>query len=399
MRTRLRLATIVLGSSALLAATTAAGTGPVTTFGDPLPGLTEDQLALFDAGKDEFEEEETPEEGLGPVFNETSCAACHNVPVIGGGSRRLETRFGRIGSNGAFDPMTEFGGSLVQDHSIGEGLHGFVFKAEVVPTEATVSAQRRSTPLFGLGLVDAVPDATFRAIAALQARFYPRTAGIVSLVTDPDTHATVVGKFGWKAQVSTLHAFAGDAYLNEMGVTSPSFPDENCPQGNCEALAHNPLPVPPPNDDGSDVEAFANFMTLLAPPPRGPITPDVIAGGAVFASIGCALCHLPVLQTGAHPVPALSRQTFFPFSDFLLHDMGDLGDGITQNLATGRLMRTAPLWGLRAQVGNGLLHDGRAHTIDDAILAHDGQGAASRDAFAALSRDLKAKLRAFLLSL
>ena len=162
---------------------------------------------------------------------------------------------------------------------------------------------------------------------------------------------------------------AADAYLNEMGITSPFFPNENCPQGDCSLLTGNPAPGL--NDDGAGVEAFANFMTLLAPPPRGPITKDVAAGEVVFMSLGCASCHVPELKTGSHPVKALAHQTFFPFSDFLLHDMANLGDGIEQGRATGPGMRTAPLWGLREI--KRFLHDGRATTIDQAIRAHDGQ--------------------------
>jgi len=289
--------------------------------------------------------------------------------------------------------MVEFGGSLRQDHGIGQvGLYDF--NAERVPPEATIIAQRRTPPLFGLGLVDAVPDATFEALARMQARSTPETAGRTNKVTDI-ANKVVVGKFGWKAQVPTLFQFAGDAYLNEMGITNPLFPNENCPQGDCSLLSGNPAPGL--NDDGAGVEAFANFMTLLAPPPRGLITNDVAAGEVIFMSLGCANCHVPALKTGSHAVKAIAHQTFFPFSDFLLHDMGNLGDGIEQGQATGREMRTAPLWGLREI--KRFLHDGRAATIDQAIRAHDGQGAAARDGFIALPPDSKSKLRSFLDSL
>ena len=195
----------------------------------------------------------------------------------------------------------------------------------------------------------------------------------------------------------TLFQFSGDAYLNEMGITNPQFPNENCPQGDCAALAFNPAKgISDP--DGEGVEAFNNFMTMLAPPPRGPISVDVVVGGVIFASLGCANCHVPALRTGPHEVQALANQTFFPFSDFLLHDMGSLGDGIEQQgRATGREMRTAPLWGLREI--ETFLHDGRATTVEQAILAHEGQDAAARDRFQALNSDSKAKLLKFLNSL
>ena len=151
---------------------------------------------------------------------------------------------------------------------------------------------------------------------------------------------------------------------------SASFPNESCPEGNCALLACNPFPNL--NDDGGGVNNFTNFMSLLAPPPRGAITASVQRGQEIFEIIGCADCHRPTWQTGPNPVAALSNKIFEPYTDFLLHDMGNNADGITQNLATGRLMRTTPLWGLRAQTA--LWHDGRftgPNRIANAIEAHD----------------------------
>ncbi len=358
------------------------------------PGLTADQLARFNAGKNDFSEVETVEEGLGPVFNDSSCANCHNIAAVGGGGTILETRFGKMRPDGTFDPMSELGGSLIQKFGIGsEGDCTYV--PEVVPDSATVRADRRTTALFGLGLVDAVPDSTFYALAAIERALPDKTAGTVSVVTNLTTGQPAVGKFGWKCQNPTLFQFSGDAYVNEMGVTNPQFPDENCPAGNCDYLTCNPDSGM--NDDGSGVAAFADFMTFLAPPPRGPITGQVLLGQATFLAIGCANCHTPLLQTGANPVAALDRKIFAPYSDFLLHDMGSLGDGITQNLATGKLMRTAPLWGVRKQLP--LLHDGRAANLNDAILAHAGQGQKSRDRYAGLPQSQKNNVVAFLNSL
>lgn len=369
--------------------------GSAPDFGEPLANLTADELARFDAGLDDFLEVEEVADGLGPMFNEASCATCHNGPV-GGTTGRKETRFGRI-VNGVFDPMADVGGSLLQDQAIGLVSTGgdFTFAAEVVPAGANVTAGRITTPLFGLGLVDAVPDATFLQLARLQAANTPATAGTPNLVREIRTGQMRVGRFGWKAQVPTLFQFSGDAYLNEMGITNPEFPDESCPQGDCAALAHNPLATL--NDDGEGVEKFNDFMTLLAPPPRGPNSLQAPQGNAVFVFIGCANCHTPVLVTGEHPVAALSKQVFHPFSDFLLHDMGALGDGIVQGAATGRLMRTAPLWGLRTR--SLLLHDGRATSIEQAIRFHSGQGAASRNRFLKLGLFERTALLRFLRSL
>lgn len=364
-------------------------------FGQPLTGLSPVLLALFNEGRDEFREPEDVQDGLGPVFNGRSCGECHSVPALGGGSEQLVTRIGAT-VNGRYDSLTQFGGQLLQARAIGpQDGSTHRFRPEQIPAAATIVARRRSTPLFGLSLVDATPDSTFIALAAQQAARRDGTAGRVSMVDNPAAGMRTVGKFGWKAQVATLFHFSGDAYLNEMGITSPGFPNENCPSGDCNELRFNPAPGL--NDGGEDVQALADFMTLLAPPPRGAITADVTAGEAVFNRIGCNSCHVSTLQTGANGNRALDRVTYQPYSDFLLHDMGSLGDGIEQGAATGRELRTAPLWGLR--VVTTFLHDGRARSIEAAITAHDGQGRASRDRFAGLNAEDRARLLAFLRSL
>ena len=394
---------VATGMAAILCVAAAAR----ADFGDPLPNITPAESGAFASGKVAFSTAETPDEGLGPVFNDVSCAACHTGPksAIGGNTTRTEIRFGTI-TNGAFDALAQLGGSLIQSQGIGsDGIvastacTGVSFAGEQVPAAATITALRRTTPLFGLGLVDATPDPTFRQLAATEARNTPATAGMANLVDKIEQHQqNTVGRFGWKAQNATLHIFAGDAYVNEMGITNPTFPDENCPQGVCNQNDFACLAAPELNDaDGADVTAFTDFMTLLAPPPRGPVGTKETAGAAVFARIGCADCHTPTLTTGHNASPALDRVDYHPYSDFLLHDMGALGDGITQGNATGALMRTAPLWGVRMQAT--LLHDGRAKSIPDAIDAHAGQGDTARRAFDALGKDDRANLLAFLASL
>lgn len=368
---------------------------PDPAFGDPLRGLTNAQLAAFNDGRTEFNSEEEADEGLGPVFNERSCLACHSVPAAGGASARVVTRIATR-ANGTFDNLTQFGGSLLQDHAIttADGsTHNFL--PEVVPPVAMIVVHRRTTSLFGLGFVDATPDSTFIALAAEEANRHDGTAGRAPLVTNISAGMKTVGKLGWKAQQPSLFQFAGDAYLNEMGITSPQFPDENCPRGDCSELKYNPFPGI--NDAGDGVQAFADFMTMLAAPPRGNVTADANAGEQIFEQIGCTSCHTATLQTGRSNIAAVDRKTYHPYSDFLLHDMGSLGDGIEQGDASGREMRTAPLWGLRALPS--FLHDGRATNITDAILAHDGQARAARDRFNRLDARSKSRLLAFLNSL
>jgi CxxC motif-containing protein (DUF1111 family) len=367
---------------------------PQALLGQPLRGLTAEQLQRFNDGKAAFEATEEPDEGLGPVFNGTSCVACHSLGGTGGASDLVETRFATT-TNGTFDPMDYFGGSLIQTTGIGPaGDCDYV--GEIVPPEATITAGRRTTSLFGLGLVDAVPDGVFVALSRLQARFHPDTAGKPNFVTSVSTGKTQVGKFGWKAQVANLFDFSGDAYLNEMGITTPFFPNENCPQGDCESLACDPLPGV--DDDLEDVELFRDFMQTLAPVPRLPVDTFAVQDGSwLFDAIGCADCHVRLLQSGPSPVRALAFRGFAPYSDFLLHDMGALGDGIEQAKATGRDMKTAPLWGVRLL--NVFMHDGRAHTLQDAILAHDGQGRRARQRFLALPAHRQTALIAFLKTL
>ena len=365
-----------------------------TSPGDPLPGLTQAELARFAAGKEEFEAEETPEEGLGPVFNDTSCARCHADPGVGGSSGLLETRFGARRADGTFDPLSAEGGSLIQVKGIGVAGN-CDFGGETVPADATLVSLRRTTPLFGLGLVDAVPESTFRYVAQLERSLWPDEAGRVAMVHDIARNRDAVGRFGWKNQVPTLHQFSGDAYLNEMGITSPEFPNENCPGGDCSLLACNPMPGI--NDQGDGIVAFTDFMTMLAPPPRGPMNAQAWTGRRLFATYGCSHCHWDTFRTGDSPVASLDHVTFHPYSDFLLHDMGSLGDGIETGDARGREFRTSPLWGLSAF--SVYLHDGRAATVKDAILAHDGQGHRARDRFARSSQGDQAALLAFLATL
>lgn len=395
MQPKLLLGILICLVPLSLHAQTRRRTPNTTPIGDALPGLTAPQRTAFTDGRTEFTDVETVNDGLGPVYNGRSCSECHSDGAVGGGSPRTVTRFGTV-TNGVFDPLTQFGGSLIQVRGINNAdgsPHNF--QPERVPPAATIVTRRRTTPLFGLGLIDATPDSTFLALVTAEAAHHDGTAGRVNTVQNIGAGMDTVGKFGWKAQVPTLHQFAGDAYMNEMGITNPQFPNENCPSGNCAELAFNPRPGL--NDTGDGVDALTDFMTLLAPPPRGNVTADASDGEAIFDRIGCTSCHVATLQSGAHPVAALDHKIYHPYSDFLLHDMGALGDGIVQGIAGAREVRTQPLWGLRFVTR--YLHDGRAVTLDQAIGAHDGQGRAARDRYLALDAASKQKLVAFLQSL
>jgi CxxC motif-containing protein (DUF1111 family) len=300
------------------------------------------------------------------------------------------TRFGRV-TAGVFDPLDAQGGSLLQAKAIDPAV------LEHVPAQANVVARRLATPVFGAGLIEAIDDQTLLDVARR-----PQPDGVrgrAAMVTDVTAGRNRVGRFGWKAQVATLLAFAGDAYSNEMGVTNRFFPTENAPNGNQALLAlWDKVPeledAVDPATGTSDIDHAADFMRYLAAPPALRATASTLQGSRVFDQIRCTACHLPALVTGAHAVPALSHQVVPLHSDLLLHDMGSLGDGIVQGAAKAREMRTAPLWGLRAR--GPFLHDGRAATVDAAIRAHDGEGAAARNRYNALPAPQRQQLLDYL---
>ena len=359
-------------------------------FGAPLSGLNAAKLAAFNEGRAEFVAVETPEGGLGPIFNGRSCAECHGTPAVGGGSAILVTRFGRT-VDGEFDPLEPLGGSLLQRFAIAPAAR------ETIPHEANIIAQRQSTPLFGLGLIEAIPDAAIYQLAAMQKP--DGVKGRVGEITDITTGLRRAGCFGWKAQQATLLAFSADAYLNEMGITNRFFPKENAPNGNQELLARfkhttDPEDQVDPATGKGDIDIVADYMRFLAAPPTLARGASAAVGESAFFQAGCQHCHTPTMQTGVAPVAALSRKSVAQYSDLLLHDMGSLGDGIAQAGATVREIKTPPLWGLRASAP--YLHDGRATTIDAAIRAHDVEGSVSRDRYMRMPPALRQNLIDFL---
>ena len=362
--------------------------------GGALAGLTPAEFERFRLGLDEFTEVDTPEDGLGPAFNATSCAACHNIPAIGGSGTITEMRAGYRDEEGRFQALG--GGTLY--HLFSVPPHTCQPR---MPEEANVIARRISIPLFGAGLVEAIPDETLLALEDPGDRDGDGIRGRAARITDIATGRERIGRFGWKAQQATLLAFAGDAYLNEMGITNDLFRAETALGVSPEALRLCDSSSEP--EDQRDrltglrgIDKFELFMKFLAPPPRGPIDDAVRRGEQVFAGIGCATCHVPELGTGPSANPLFDRRPVPLFSDLLLHDIGT-GDGIEQAAATGDEIRTPALWGLRFR--RPLLHDGSAANAEAAIRRHDREAARSRDAFAALSAADRAALLAFLRSL
>ena len=265
---------------------------------------------------------------------------------------------------------------------------------------------RISTNTLGAGFIEALSNSTLLAIRDRQPAELRGTAIMVPVLEAKGLAR--VGRFGWKNQHASLESFSADAYLNEMGITSPLFPEENTSSGR-DVGPYDPLPEP--EDDGVDVVAFANFMRSTKAPSRGPITPAVQAGEQVFNQLGCGTCHVPTLVTapagtringGAFTVPAaLGSKIIHPYSDFLSHDIGT-GDGIPvlplpEYAGTVNMMRTAPLWALRTR--NRLMHDGLAFTKEEAIQRHRGQAEPIRLLFNALPEAQQLQLISFLDSL
>ncbi len=377
----------------------------IPQLGDSLPGLTAKQLANFQQGKDAFTGVEDFEDGLGPVFNGTSCGECHSQGAIGGaGFDLVQSRVTRIGGmrNGVYSDLPELGGPVIERRSIKEMRPECPIEPEIVPASAEYVSHRMTTPLFGLGLIEAIPAAQILRNADPFDWDNDGISGRANIVRNPETHRYELGRFGWKCQVSSIHVFSGDAYLNEMGITSPTFPKENLPQGQPFDAYWDPKADPEEaagvNGALNDVDLFAEFMRFLAPPPRKAVTAEVTRGEAVFAQIRCAACHTPSMTTGPSTIAALSNKTVRLYSDLLLHDMGsDFNDGVRQSIAEGGEWRTAPLWGVSGR--QFFLHDGRATTLDAAIRMHGGEALRMRQKYSELPAAKRADLLAFLNSL
>jgi len=412
-------------------------------FGAPLLGLAQDgsDLGVFATGQMNFKEiEKLPQ--VGPVMNGVSCAGCHSQPAIGGGGLfineirvRHNTQPGPVHifavdnflRNG---PQTQGKTTIfsqgVEAEPLGcqitapgcqlspcqqEEVAKTTFSTDLAtcdPTSADFRSGgncvvgRSALATFGDGLVEAVSDQTFERIAESEP---PEIQGTVKRVTENFTKVAHVGRFGWKDDHASLRGFSGDAYLNENGITNPDNPDEVSQCAANEKAYGLPLQDTGVEDttdaDGrADIDRFSDFMRGLAPPPTLPQNASAQNGSRLFTSMGCAGCHTPSMTTASNPASfiapttgdvsisptlnnTLANQTFHPYSDFLLHDMGSLGDGITSGAAGPTMMRTVPLWGLRAK--SQFLHDGRAGDIPTAIKLHDGQGKPAAQAYGALS--------------
>jgi CxxC motif-containing protein (DUF1111 family) len=409
--------------------------GGAASAGGPLQGLTADETAFFLDGQARFAEVEVVNKGanngLGPRFNSNQCFSCHSQPTMGGtspaknplpevavldGAKNAVPWF--IVPNG---PIREARFKKSNGHADGEVHDLFVITGradapgcdiaqfDFLPAGNPLTGQggnrniifRIPTSVFGAGLIEGISDSAI--LANLRANASAKSAlgihghanahlsGNVNLSANDGT----ITRFGWKAQNKSVLMFAGEAYNVEMGISNQLFPQERDETPGCifnptpnDTLNFTTAPATTGNSSGisnpaviSDIEAFANFMRLLAPPTPAPPTPSSEKGRDLFAKVGCVHCHTPSFTTGARiasgsatsPSAALSNQTANLFSDLAVHQMGEgLADGITQGGAGPDEFRTAPLWGLGQRVF--FLHDGRTSNLVYAIRAHQSRG-------------------------
>ena len=369
----------------------------------------------FEDNKFIFSERETVADGLGPTYNDVGCVECHQSIDVGGFSQAMEFRAGHI-TNGQF--VDAPGGQLIHARGTDSDI------VEHISTAETEKTFRVTTSTIGDGFVECISNTSLQNNVAGQPLGQRGTLTQVPVVEAGNTLR--IGRFGWKAQQASLLSFAGDAYLNEMGITNKfdgsngrSSDDPNAgtsenPASTADGVINVTFPsafdpVQDPEDDGGDVLAFADFMAATRAPGRqNPIPAAAQRGDALFSSVGCSVCHTRTFTTatagtlingGAFRVPtALGNKIIHPFSDFALHNIGT-GDGIVQNAGQGSAnqMRTAPLWGIRAR--NRLMHEGLNITIFDSIQLHAGQATTARNNFNNLTAGQRSDLIAFVLSL
>ena len=362
-------------------------------LGDPLSGLSATERVQFDSGLAVFDSTFTPQVGLGPLFNASRCGECHEDPVTGGNGDEVEHHAAVFHPDRAVamcDELADKGGPVFQD-SVTPALHAALgIDGEPRPASATVVAERSTPDIFGFGLLDAVPDSVILSYADPNDTNHDGIRGRPNRFFDGR-----LGRFGRKALVPTLREFNDGAFSAEMGITSPSVPEEGTVGGN--PLPTGTDPAPDPELSARGLELTDAYVRLLAPPAPLKQSREARRGRDVFAQVGCTGCHVPTLRTGDNPIPALSHKEVAAYTDLLLHDMGPQLADICFGLAKPSDFRTEPLMGMR--LATKFLHDGRAKTPEQAIEMHGGEGMRSRDLFEALPAADRAALLAFLKTL
>ncbi len=362
--------------------------------GTPLPGVTTYESEQFVLGQALFNRAFTPEEGLGPLFNQVSCSSCHDLPTSGGHGAEPVTKVSDFDERTGCNLLKEDGGDLLQA-SVVPALRTAGILPERIPVSATAVTELRAPALYGIGLVEAIEDEDILIKADPDDQDGDGISGRPGLGPDGS-----LGRFGNKAQHATLSEFIENAIRGEMGLTTPAHPVEEMPNG--LPLPEGSDPVPDPEIETSDLTLLSAYIGFLAQPPRRTLdSPEDQAaseeGRQIFANIGCATCHTPTLVTGNHQSSALNRKRFRIYSDLLLHDMGPELASICAPGASPSEWRTTRLVGLYLR--SEFLHDGRARSVRDAILMHGGEAESARYRFQDLTPELQQSVLLFLRTL
>jgi len=376
-----------LGHATLLLAT---GCPKPVAPGDPIAGLTREQRERFDRGRVAFETSFVPETGLGPLFNADSCGECHEQPVAGGPGDERELHVAAFDPGTGFcDPLVDRGGPVIQQAVTPALKAALGIDREPLPDGAAI-AERSSPDVLGFGLLDSVPESTILSLADPDDRNGDGISGRPNRFFDGR-----VGRFGRKALVPTLREFNEGAFPIEQGVTTPGVPTEESIGG--RAVPAGVDPVPEPEIDGEVVDLVDAFVRMSAPPAPDRLTSRAQRGRKLFSRVACDACHVPTLRTGDSPIEALENKSVTAYTDLLLHDMGPELADICLGLALPSEFRTEPLMGLR--LSDSFMHDGRAKTVEEAILLHGGEASRSRAAFDRLSEADRRAVLEFLASL
>lgn len=426
------------------------GTGTVDVsgagaFAQPMPHLTSEEQRAFFVGNNFFNDNWVTapsstegRDGLGPLFNAQSCSTCHfkdgrgqppadaDDPVRG-----LLIRLSVLDGNGTSRPHPELGdqfqdrsirglpseGSIVittteepgayedgTTYSLGRPHYTLVDpNGRPINDRRLLLSPRVAPPIFGVGLLEGVPAATLGALEDPDDADGDGISGRIHRITDPSTGDTAVGRFGWKAAVPTVRAQNAGAFVGDIGITSAERPEQPCSPIQTDCLAA-PVGGDPELDD-QKLDRITFYARTLAVPARRDVTmPKVTRGAEVMDDLGCTACHVAELTTGRDPVPDLDDQVIRPYTDLLLHDLGDgLADHRPDGDASGAEWRTPPLWGIgltqNVNHHTRFLHDGRARNLAEAILWHGGEAGPSAGRFRRLNAVDRAALLAFLESL
>ena len=422
--------------------TTVFNAGP-NAFGMPLANISRSNRRAHVVGNSFFNKNwvfspssTTARDGLGPLFHARSCSSCHVKDGRGAPTNDSSTSIGllfRLSVPGKASGDPVLGVQLATKAAPGvepEGTVNVRYEEKEVgfdnlktgslrkPQYELITSNHYGDPhakiqfgpriaqqLVGVGLLEAVPDTAILAKADPNDEDGDGISGKPNYIFNPESKKRELGRFGWKANEANLRTQTASAFLRDMGITSPIHPVEDFTKPQKEKI-NVTLIANPPDIDDTKFDRVVTYLRTLAPPAQRNVNyPSVKRGNILFQKIGCANCHTPSLRTGSDAaIDELKNQSIKPYTDLLLHDMGeDLADGIQDSMASGSEWRTPPLWGIGlTKTVNGntfFLHDGRARSIEEAILWHGGEGSESRKNYSSLSLDDKVDLLNFINSL